>query len=592
MDDFQSVVFGYNLALPESRDLAEYYLAKIGAPASRAVGLDCSTQPILSSYQEFRDTVETPLRNFGRNGVSAYVLGYRVPVGFAYNGGFISACSRMSSPYPLSPRIENPVFNASGGVRSSVLKDEGIVPCSSIDMPTISASRQIASYAQVNALGVLVDGELLLDPNPPAGESSLYLSAAFEEFESGLAGDIFPNYRRSVLQNAPYDSSFPYATGDSFFFGWGLHEANESYFLPHGSKRAIFFNADSGSLSRIRPADSGFSTCVSAISSGYAFAIGRVGEPPRDSDDPYAVVDGLGGAPHPTPMFMSVVNREAVGEAWALASPQLDTPFGCIGCPFAKFGISATIDSSKMPAAESARETQTSLSRVVAWIHHKAEQAEALQSRLYNWSDRLLALRTLPIVEPVTADHGIESSKGALSSLLSSYYQFITQVGYGVIRSNEPSLLEFMEATNNKISVSLADYSLGGVQWLKDMQYTTFEKPGSWTTEFKIEEMDRRLGFMHFQAEVVDESGLLVETIKSYSSNDAYRWEYETHAGRMGSIPAVGVFSGRVGARVRISSPNSGSPLRRSEAITIRVRQIIDMNLASEWREIKTVTTS
>jgi len=590
MADVQQVVIGYNSALPESRELAELYLSRIGAPSSRAVALDCSTDPVLGSYAEFRDTVEVPMRNFARPGVSAYVLGYRVPVGFAHDGGFISACSRMSSPYSLQPGKTNPIFNASGNTRATEYLAAGIIPCSSIDMPSVSAVRKIIEAAGINALGTTVSGTLLLDPHPPNGVSHTYLAASLTEFEQSMAAELFPNYRRSEVQPAPYDSSFPFAAGDSFFYGWGLQEANESYFLAQEEKRALFFNADSGSIARVRPEDGGFAPCVSAASSGYAFVIGSVGNAPVGEIDPYDSGGNEAGAPHPIPLFTSISVGESTGEAWVLSSPRLDTPFGCIGCPFSRFTILKSVQKDRLPAPQVAKETQAKMSQLIARTNHGAEAMDALLSRVSTWGDSLLAKRMMPTIMPMVNDNGVKARKASLSGLITSYNHFISQISYGQIYSNEPSFLEFMEATGNKISISLAEYAMGGQQWLKDMKYSTFEKPGSWMAEFQMIDMDSSLGFVHFYAEIFNEDGVKVDEAKSYA--EPSRWTYEAFTGRMQSIPVGGVFSGRVGATVRLSSSSSGSSLRRSEIATVRVKQILNRHQSSDWIELRTVATS
>lgn len=590
MDNVQQIIVGYNSAIPESRELAELYLSRLGAPSTRAIPLDCSTDAIVGSYEEFRVTVEEPLRNFARPGVSAYVLGYRVPVGFAHDGGFVSGCSRMSSPYPFQPGRTNPAFNASGNTRASTAYQIGVIPCSSIDMPSPSAVRKLVELAGVNALGTTVSGTLLLDPHPPAGASNNYLSSALTEFEIAMAADLFPNYRRSEIQPAPYDSSFPYAVGDSFFYGWGLQEANESYFLPQEEKRAVFFNADSGSISKLRPDDGGFSPCVSAASSGYAFVMGNVGPSPVGLTDPYDSGGNEAGAPHPIPLFTSISEGETTGEAWVLASPRMDTPFGCIGCPFSKFNLLKSVKKDRLSASQAARETQIKMSQLVARTNHSAESMDALFARVSTWSDRLLAKKMMTVVMPMTKDNGVKARKGTLAGLITSYNHFISQISYGQIYSNEPSFLEFMESIGNKISTSLADYAVGGQQWLKDMNYSTFEKPGSWVAEFDLADMDGSLGFIHFQAEVYNEAGNKIEEVKSYL--DSTRWEYEAFTGRMQMIPAGGVFSGRVGARIRLSSGPSGSSMRKSELGTVRIRQILDRHFWSSWIEVRTVATS
>ena len=590
MANVQQVVVGYNSALPESRELAELYLSRIGAPSTRAIALECSTDHVLSTYEDFRDTVELPLRGFASPGVSAYVLGYRVPVGFAHDGGFISACSRMSSPYALQPGKTNPLFNASGNTRASSYLVEGIIPCSSIDMPSVAGVRKLVEAAGINSLGTTVYGTLLLDPHPPSGVSHPYMTSALEEFEESMAADVFPNYRRSEVQPSPYDSSFPYTAGDSFFYGWGLQEANESYFVPQQEKRAVFFNADSGSIARVRPDDGGFAPCVSAASSGYAFVMGSVGSAPLGETDPYDSGGNEAGAPHPIPLFTSIIAGETTGEAWILASPRLDTPFGCIGCPFSRFTILKSVQKDRLPAAQVARETQVKLSQLIARTNHSAEAMDALFSRVATWGDRLIATRMMPTIMSMAKDNGVKARKAMLSGLITSYNQFISQVSYGQIHPNEPSFLEFMEATGNKISISLAEYAMGGQQWLKDMRYSTFEKPGSWMAEFQVADMDSVLGFIHFHAEIYNEQGVKVDEAKSYM--DVTRWEYEAFTGRMQQIPVGGIFSGRVGATVRLSSGISGSSLRRSEIATVRIRQILNRHQTSDWVEVRTVATS
>ena len=108
--------------------------------------------------------------------------------------------------------------------------------------------------------------------------------------------------------------------------------------------------------------------------------------------------------------------------------------------------------------------------------------------------------------------------------------------------------------------------------------------------EFDLADMDGSLGFIHFQAEVYNEAGNKIEEVKSYL--DSTRWEYEAFTGRMQMIPAGGVFSGRVGARIRLSSGPSGSSMRKSELGTVRIRQILDRHFWSSWIEVRTVATS
>jgi len=601
MPEYSKVIVGYNAAVSESKELAQLYIASLGASSSRTVPLDCSTEPILDSYEEFRNTIETPLRNAGREGVSAFVLGFRVPVAFLHNGGYVSSCSRLSSPYPLEPGKRNPAFHASGNIRSSKLYELGIIPVSSLDMPTVAQSRKLIDQVVSNLVGVDVYGILLLDPYPPRGKTSDYLSRSLEEFENGLAPDMFPSYRRSVEQPIPYDSSFPYVSGDSFFYGWGLQEANESYFVSGFDKRAIFVNADGGSLSKVRPSDGGFSPCVSAASAGYGFVIGSVGPPPADmidpyiQQDPYGQYDEFGGAPHPTSLFISVANKETCGESWCLSSPALDTSFGCIGCPFGKFTVNRSVATQKLNSVEMLEETMFMLSQIVAKMNRSGKKIDAYLNSFFtpstDVSDALFKLKMREIVTPFSTDNGVVSTKGSLSFLMIGYNHFVSQISYGQSNLNiEPSFVEFVSNANQKLSGSFLSYTPGGPQLIKEISALNVEKPGTWTAEFPLQDMNGMLGFIHFQAKVYNEDGDLIDELKSY--NNQSRWKYEIYSGRMKEIPLLGVFSGRVGANIRMISGNSGSSLKISERGRVMIRQILDRTTVGEWFETTTIATT
>lgn len=601
MPEYFKVIVGYNAAVPESKELAQLYLAALGVASSRAVPLDCSTEPILDSYEEFRNTIETPLRNAGREGVSAFVLGFRVPVAFLHNGGYVSSCSRMSSPYPFQPGKRNPAFHASGNSRASKLYEFSIIPASSLDMPTVAQSRRLIDQVVSNLAGVDVYGSLLLDPYPPRGKASDYLSRSLEEFESGLAPDMFPSYRRSVEQPIPYDSSFPYVSGDSFFYGWGLQEANESYFVSGFEKRAIFANADGGSLSKVRPSDGGFSPCVSAASAGYGFVIGSVGPPPADmidpyvQQDPYGQYDEFGGAPHPTAMFMSVANKETCGEAWCLSSPILDTSFGCIGCPFGKFTVNRSVANLKLNSVEMLEETMFMVSQIVAKMDRSGKKIDSFLNNFLapstNIADSLFKSEMEETVTSFSTDNGVVSTKGRLSFLMIGYNHFVSQISYGQSDLNiEPSFIEFVRNANQTLSGSFISYTPGGPQLIKEIASINVEKPGAWTAEFPLQDMNGMLGFIHFQARVYNEDGDLVDELKSYDSQS--RWKYEIYSGKMKEIPQLGVFSGRVGANIRMKSGNSGSGLKMSERGRVMVRQILDRTTVGEWFETTTIATT
>jgi len=601
MPEYFKVIVGYNAAVPESKELAQLYLAALGVASSRAVPLDCSTEPILDSYEEFRNSIETPLRNAGREGVSAFVLGFRVPVAFLHNGGYVSSCSRMSSPYPFQPGKRNPAFHASGNNRASKLYDFSIIPASSLDMPTVAQSRRLIDQVVSNLAGVDAYGSLLLDPYPPRGKASDYLSRSLEEFESGLAPDMFPSYRRSVEQPIPYDSSFPYVSGDSFFYGWGLQEANESYFVSGFEKRAIFANADGGSLSKVRPSDGGFSPCVSAASAGYGFVIGSVGPPPADmidpyiQQDPYGQYDEFGGAPHPTALFMSVANKETCGEAWCLSSPILDTSFGCIGCPFGKFTVNRSVANLKFNSVEMLEETMFMVSQIVAKMDRSGKKIDSFLNNFLAPStdivDTLFKSEMRETVTSFSTDNGVVSTKGRLSFLMIGYNHFVSQISYGQSDLNiEPSFIEFVRNANQTLSGSFISYTPGGPQLIKEIASTNVEKPGAWTAEFPLQDMNGMLGFIHFQARVYNEDGDLVDELKSYDNQS--RWKYEIYSRKMKDIPQLGVFSGRVGANIRMKSGNSGSGLKMSERGKVMVRQILDRTTVGEWFETTTIATT
>jgi hypothetical protein len=598
MPEYFKVIVGYNANVSESRELAHLYLAALGVPSSRAVQLDCSTDSILGSYEEFRNTVEVPLRNAGREGVSAFVLGFRVPVAFIHNGGYISSCSRLSSPYPFKPGKINEAFHASGNYRASKLYELNIIPASSLDMPTFSQSKKLIDQAVSNLAGVDVYGSLLLDPHAPRGKKSNYLSESLQEFENGLAPEMFPSYRRSVEQPIPYDSSFPYISGDSFFYGWGLQEANESYFVSGFDKRAIFVNADGGSLSKVRPSDGGFSPCVSAASAGYSFIIGSVGPPPADmidpyvQQDPYGQYDEFGGAPHPTAMFISVSKKETCGEAWCLSSPILDTSFGCIGCPFGKFNVKNSVANFKLNSVEMLEETMFMVSQIAAKMDRSGKKIDSFLNNFLRPStdivDSIFKLKMKETVTSFSKYNGVVSTKGKLSFLMMGYNHFISQISYGQSDLNiEPSFIEFILNANQKLSASFISYTPGGPQLIKET--INVEKPGTWTAEFPLKDMDGALGFIHFQARVYNEDGDLVDELKSYNTHS--RWKYEIYSGKMKEIPQLGVFSGRVGAKIRMNS-TSGSSLKMSERGRVMVRQILDRTKVGEWFETTTIATT
>lgn len=60
----------------------------------------------------------------------------------------------------------------------------------------------------------------------------------------------------------------------------------------------------------------------------------------------------------------------------------------------------------------------------------------------------------------------------------------------------------------------------------------------------------------------------------------------------MKDIPQLGVFSGRVGANIRMKSGNSGSGLKMSERGRVMVRQILDRTTVGEWFETTTIATT
>lgn len=592
MADVREVIIGYNSAVTESRELAEFYLSRLGAGPSRMVELECSTNPIVDSYEEFRDSVETPLKNRSSTGVSAYVLGFRVPVAFRYNGGLVSACARMSNPFELQTGVKNPQFNASGNIRISRAREAGFIPCSSIDMPSINSAKKLVSSATSYAAGVTVDGNLLLDPHPPNNVTSGYFSAALNEFERTIGRELFPNFRKSEIQPPPYDSSFPYAVGDSFFFGWGLTNANESYFLSQQEKRAVFFNADEESLSQVRPSSSGFSPCVSAISGGYVFSIGSVGKPASFdtvTDSTY-FPEQADSAPHPSPLFISITSGESAAEALVLSIPNLDSQYGSIGCPFARFSIRKSIQAEKLPPIQIIKETQYRISNAIAKIHSGARLIDEMQSRVFRWSDQMLAINLGKDITNFAKDNGVRARKNTVANAITSYSSFISHVGYGQIFSNQPSFVETIEAAGQKISGSFIDYSQSGPTLIKEIASSTFEKPGCWAVEFTLQNMNDRLGFVHFQIEIYNQVGEKVDEIKSYLNPSLF--SYDSFGGIMTQMSSDGLFSGRVGTKIRATSRESGSSLKRSELATARIRQIIDRHTFSAWREFEVVATS
>jgi len=240
-------------------------------------------------------------------------------------------------------------------------------------------------------------------------------------------------------------------------------------------------------------------------------------------------------------------------------------------------------------------ETMFMLSQIVAKMNRSGKKIDAYLNSFFtpstDVSDALFKLKMREIVTPFSTDNGVVSTKGSLSFLMIGYNHFVSQISYGQSNLNiEPSFVEFVSNANQKLSGSFLSYTPGGPQLIKEISALNVEKPGTWTAEFPLQDMNGMLGFIHFQAKVYNEDGDLIDELKSY--NNQSRWKYEIYSGRMKEIPLLGVFSGRVGANIRMISGNSGSSLKISERGRVMIRQILDRTTVGEWFETTTIATT
>jgi len=409
--------------------------------------------------------------------------------------------------------------------------------------------------------------------------------------------------RRTYNNNNSIEPCFSLLINDSIFWGWGDLLANDSYFSNSDKNRLIFMSYDNRSLTTIRT-DSLDNACMSALNKGYACVAGNIGDGAfterqiseafvGDPYDPY-YIPLLSNHVVPNPfVFMEYINNyRSIGEALLFSRPYLHDSFMAIGDPHIKAVIEKEKNQDDFNALELWKKVEFNLSQSASYILTESQVSTILYERCLKSNDFKMKNDLSKLGFNLTKKYFVENRKLEFSKTFESLQSFSQQINFQIHAYDDILFNNFLQKNNLFVSKSIISMFSNSNAILSDQYFTNIKR--SRTVDFQVEliEMIGDAGYVHIELQVSldPEFNQIISTIKSYE--DVSYWLYEKIPGSFENFPQLGIYSGLIGRKIKVTKQINFKYDLIGKEIFIRHKQILNGTLESDYFVSKAVITS
>lgn len=576
-----NIIVLYREGDEDSLEFANYYKNKYNLSNNSIVPLPCSSNEILTSYDDFLNEVEIPLLDFFYSQLDAeynlttvkYIIsGYNVPGGFYDGSDIISTTSRLSRiNFSYTKKENNPLFNPSS-VSSFSEEDFGqIIIASRIDAPNLEVAKKIVDngitarkqsivngifyFDKVNKVSydawnndLSIDYFLTSDSTLSASEKQYY--QLLNNFEATVLSNLNMNTVKTVAWDNKTNVPIFRLRNDSIVWAFAPDKVGYNYFANTNYSRMFAYNADTKSGYSLRDSDLNLWSYAS-LYSGYAATAGAMSDPTPE------------GYLQPEPFFTSLTEGATIGEAFYRACPHANWTVSLFGDPLLKVKFPKSTVVNNVPSEMSiAKDISENIASSVGYTVGRNEYVKNILNILQTNDSISVKKDLFPAANQLY---------GKLNALLLTDY---TDLFYSFLNF-VPDLDNKLTASDNKISQIFLDLSS-----FFDITSSNVNKNGTWYFDHILERMGNHFYRTHFIAEFSlnkDLSNPFLSVDTSVSQNG---WFFEKDKDVFVNFPSNGVTSNYSERKVRFIGPNY---INRGTIYYARVRQRNDQEEYTDW---------
>ena len=487
----ENLIVVYRSVSNDSYAFARHYADVHNLDDSQLVGIPCSGDEILDSYEDFQTQVEDPIRNaieseYGNIGIWAILLGFGVPGGFRDGSSYISATSRLSrihheytvDEYGVGVGMPNPLFSRQKFTRFDADDADIALIVSRIDAPTLEGAIEIVGNTLSVAKQGVVNGKIFIDPYTTIDDAleTSYQNEIFD-FQNNLLPLLNIKSYSTTFWDSETDVVIPRLHGDSFMWAWKSDRAGYTFFKDKSTIRVFLYNGDTDGAEKVRDADERRWPML-ALSSGYAACAGAMSDPLPE------------GLLRPKPFFDALFRGATIGEAFLFAIPNLDWTVTLFGDPL----VSVTFPTREVLSDDFTEKSGfeimgKNLQSAIAYYFEREKAFMTAYTAITNSGD----VDTLTqLIGPFTAltNTVISKTKSDLEDLTTMYGRFPSE-----------SLNLYLDLNDLKISKLLSMIT-------PNIQVTAAQKlpSGSWYFEDEINHPTSSFFTYHFQLQIANDS--------------------------------------------------------------------------------------
>ena len=617
-DPDYNVLFVYKGDDAESEALADLYVEKYYDFNVTKLAVDCSSDEILDSYEDFQDEVEDTIKTAidgSLTSINVVILGYNVPGGFIDGNDIISSTSRISKiNFTYSKKENNFLYNRRNPYVLTTSDFSDAIICSRIDGPTLEEAKKLIKFGDELRNQYFANGRFYFDAysNLESGSGSAADSNATSStnlyFPDGyFAPGYFPlgylltqglvipedidaavqytedlvSFQNNLLlklnvsevSTTKYISSnidvvTPFLQHDSFYWGWFTDRTTQSYFKSTDTARAFFYNADFDSASTLRSFDDG-NFAPLAISAGYVGIAGALSNPT------------ISGFLRPDPFFKAINAGAKLGEAYLLSEPFLNWTNTLIGDPLATFAFpenseSSLVDDKDINESDIWNNLNILTAKMMGNHWGKEINGITLKNEICCSTNMATEIDLLSSVSDLSIATNTDQRIYRMSDPLRGLFDYASQVVVPNINSQPDeqvvSFEDFLEQNGYDISELYIGVHNDVTSVLPSSLYYS---EGFWTYEDIILDELGEYAVYNFDLEVSDsiDFSTIIDTIDTTKSIAG--WQYEKEFNVFEDFPAGGVTTEFVNMRIRYNSVTNDF-LTRGQVYYFRIRQKTD----------------
>lgn len=580
-----NVIFIYNINVPGSYEVAQYYRQKRSIPTANLVGLDIPVPSIpLSCEQpitklEFETAILFPLRiilslsgdssatSSGNLSSTAIVLGFGTPLSYREDDGeIIAIASRLHRlHYDYEPKLRNYTFDRRVFKFFDQLDAKQLYITSVLDGPSVAAVKKLIDRSLEVDNQIFINGKLIIDPY------GLRDSSEDVEYEDNILNFAIKPAKKlglpivtTVRNNSsdPYDEPLVgYFQGESFYWGWFEPSFSPNLFFSQSQSRVFLYNADNSAACQIHYLidnspfnDQGSDPwCNIAINiePGYASCAGSVDSPGTDA------------FLRPRPFFDALHHGACLGEAFLFASPFVNWKTILIGDPLMTVNFPNPTITNIDPFIhndDTIRSVKLMIEQSLAWGARQARLTEEIVE--FN-------VRSNNLAEEINLLYGL--SKWKSRKEIQTHYNLLSQsvqrfMSY-ILTTTILTFDQWLAETNEKTSMLLSSLveQLGFNSIPAELLYPR----GHWDVIFTYIHLPQTFENVHFQLQVSTDKDFTNIVVNVNSAQDINGWKYESEQSIFTQLSNSGLPSSFSGRRLKFVSTKS-LYLRYTEIFYVR----------------------